>query len=283
MATSPERKKWKTMAAEDRIAAVNTLLVLHPRFRDAVNLLKRCHEDSRRSAEPVCGALLGTSGVGKTTVIDHYRRSFPVEETETATRQRVLKVTLQPNAKPKGIAADILFALRDPAWSSGTVQTLTNRAVHLLEHCGVELIILDEFHHLFDSERSRVMTQAAQWLKVLIVNTRIPVVVSGMPEATYVLNAEHTERRFKDRLTFRCFNWRTQPGRREFCGMLKKLDDTNGTAGDFSEISAAANLAGMAAFIFVMRAGEKSNRGVAGLHGSLSFSLAGPFLEACAL
>jgi hypothetical protein len=60
---------------------------------------------------------------------------------------------------------------------------------------------------------------------VLIVNTRIPVVVSGMPEATYVLNAEHTERRFKDRLVFRCFNWRTQPGRREFRGMLRKLDD----------------------------------------------------------
>jgi hypothetical protein len=225
MASSPDRTKWKTMAAEDRIAAVNTLLVLHPRFRDAVNLLKRCHEDSRRSAEPLCGALLGNSGVGKTSVIDHYRRSFPVEETESATRQRVLTVTLQPNAKPKGIAADILFALRDPAWSVGTVPTLTNRAVSLLDHCGVELIILDEFHHLFDSERARVMTQAAQWLKVLIVNTRIPVVVSGMPEATYVLNAEHTERRFKDRLVFRCFNWRTQPGRREFRGMLRKLDD----------------------------------------------------------
>ena len=71
------------MAAEERIAAVNTLLVLHPRFRDAVNLLKRCHEDSRISAEPICGALLGASGVGKTTVIDHYRRSFPAEETDT--------------------------------------------------------------------------------------------------------------------------------------------------------------------------------------------------------
>jgi len=57
--------------------------------------------------------------------------------------------------------------------------------------------------------------------------------------------------------------------------------DTNGTAGEFAEISAAANLAGMAAFVFVMRAGEKSNRGLAGLHGSLSFSLAGPFLEGC--
>ncbi|MFT5328162.1 MAG: hypothetical protein ACI8P0_006074, partial [Planctomycetaceae bacterium] len=34
--------------------------------------------------------------------------------------------------------------------------------------------------------------------------------------------------------------------------------EMNGTAGDFAEISAAANLAGMAAFVFVMRAGEKS-------------------------
>lgn len=223
---SADRKKWRTVAAEERIRFVNTLLVLHPRFREAVNLLKLCHEESRTADEPMCGALLGTSGVGKTTVINHYCRSFPSEETETATRQPVVKVTLQPEATPKGIAADILFVLGDPAWSSGTVQTLTNRAVGLLDHCGVELIILDEFHHLFDSDRSRVMTKAAQWLKVLIVNTRIPVVVSGMPEATYALNAEHTERRFKERLTFGCFNWRTQAGRREFCGMLKKLDDS---------------------------------------------------------
>jgi hypothetical protein len=61
---------------------------------------------------------------------------------------------------------------------------------------------------------------------VLIVNTGIPVVVCGMPEAEYVLSAEHTERRFKERLTLRCFTWRTTPGQREFCAMLKKLDET---------------------------------------------------------
>ena len=145
---------------------------------------------------------------------------------KTATRQPVLKVTLQPDARPKGIAADLLLALGDPAWSSGTVQTLTNRAVRLLRHCGVELIVMDEFHHLFDADRAKVMTKASQWLKVLIVNTGVPVVVCGMPEAEYVLRAEHTERRFKERLTLRCFNWRTAKGRREFCGMLKKLDET---------------------------------------------------------
>ena len=215
-ATGPptdDRTKWLGVSAAERIALAQKLIVLHPRFRDAVSLLERCHQSFAQPGEPACGALLGTSGVGKTSVVDHYSKLYAPYETETETRRPVLKVTLQPDARPKGIAADILLALGDPAWSSGTVQTLTNRAVRLLSRCGVQLIVFDEFHHLFDLERARVMTKAAQWLKVLIVNTRIPVVVCGMPEAEHVLRAEHTERRFKERLTLRCFTWRTPAGR----------------------------------------------------------------------
>ena len=62
---------------------------------------------ANRSAVPC----LGASGVGKTSVVDHYRKLHPPAETETATRQPVLKVTLQPDARPKGIAADMLLAL----------------------------------------------------------------------------------------------------------------------------------------------------------------------------
>ena len=221
-----DRRQWRNCPAEERLAYASKLIVLHPRFREAVALLEHCHTGSKHSGEPLCGALMGTSGVGKTSVVDHYRRLHPTQETETATRQPVLKVTLQPDARPKGIAADLLLALGDPAWARGTVQTLTNRAVKLLRHCGVELIVMDEFHHLFDMDRAKVMTKASQWLKVLIVNTGIPVVVCGMPEAEYVLSAEHTERRFKQRLTLRCFTWRTPQGQREFCGMLKKLDES---------------------------------------------------------
>ncbi len=221
-----DRRDWAKVPVSERIAYTHRLIILHPRFREAVALLENCHQASRQTSEPICGALLGASGVGKTSVVDHYYRLHPAQDTETATRQPVLKVTLQPDARPKGIAADLLLALGDPAWSSGTVQTLTNRAVRLLKHCGVELIVLDEFHHLFDMDRAKVMTKASQWLKVLVVNTRIPVVVCGMPEAEYVLSAEHTERRFKLRLTLRFFTWRTPQGKKEFCGMLKRLDES---------------------------------------------------------
>jgi len=224
--TADDRAKWRSVPIAERIAMAQKLIVLHPRFRDAVGLLERCHQSFAQPGEPACGALLGASGVGKTSVVEHYFKLHPPYETDTETRQPILKVTLQPDARPKGIAADILLALGDPAWSSGTVQSLTSRAVKLLARSGVELIVFDEFHHLFDMERARVMTKAAQWLKVLIVNTRIPVVVCGMPEAEHVLRAEHTERRFKERLTLRCFTWRTPAGRQEFCGMLKRLDAT---------------------------------------------------------
>lgn len=224
--SSPDRSAWREVPLSERIDRANKLLVLHPRFREAVALLERCHQSFHQAGEPECGALLGASGVGKTSVVQHYCRTHPAEETETATRQPVIKVTLQPEARPKGIAADLLLALRDPAWCSGTVQSLTSRAVRLLQRCGVELIVFDEFHHLFDMDRAKVMTKAAQWLKVLIVNTGIPVVVCGMPEAEHVLRAEHTERRFKQRVALHCFTWRTPAGRKEFCGMLKKLDLT---------------------------------------------------------
>ena len=225
-AEAMNRSHWRNTPAAERIVLANKLLVLHPRFREAVDVLKRCHQSKSHGGEPDCGAILGVSGTGKTSVVDHYIRQHPRTETETATQQPVLKVTLQPDARPKGIAADILLALEDPAWSSGTVQTLTNRAVKLLKRCGVELIVFDEFHHLFDMDRLKVMTKASQWVKVLIVNTGIPIVVCGMPESEHVLRAEHTERRFKERQTLDCFTWRTAAGRREFCGMLKKLDES---------------------------------------------------------
>ncbi|MDP6720865.1 MAG: hypothetical protein QGF59_19525, partial [Pirellulaceae bacterium] len=58
---SRERRRWKMAPIEERIVLANKLLVLHPRFREAVNVLKRCHESRGRGGEPLCGAILGAS------------------------------------------------------------------------------------------------------------------------------------------------------------------------------------------------------------------------------
>ena len=69
--TVDDRTKWRSVPIAERIALAQKLIVLHPRFRDAVALLERCHQSFAQPGEPACGALLGTSGVGKTSVVDH--------------------------------------------------------------------------------------------------------------------------------------------------------------------------------------------------------------------
>jgi hypothetical protein len=46
--------------------------------------------------------------------------------------------------------------------------------------CQVELVILDDFHHLIDKETNRILEQVSDWLKVLIKETNIPFLVVGI-------------------------------------------------------------------------------------------------------
>ena len=39
-----DRREWRQRPTAERVAYANKLLVLHPRFREAVALLERCHQ-----------------------------------------------------------------------------------------------------------------------------------------------------------------------------------------------------------------------------------------------
>jgi len=91
-----DRREWRQRPMAERIAYANKLLVLHPRFREAVALLDRCHQSSKQAGEPVCGAILGSSGVGKTSVVDHYRRLHAPRETDTASESCAAELSNAP-------------------------------------------------------------------------------------------------------------------------------------------------------------------------------------------
>ena len=117
-----DRREWRQRPTAERIAYANKLLVLHPRFREAVALLERCHQSSKQAGEPICGAILGSSGVGKTSVVDHYRRLHPPRETDTANCQPVLTGTLQPVwKKGTGLACSVCV-IKIVKWQVDTVR-----------------------------------------------------------------------------------------------------------------------------------------------------------------
>ena len=79
-----------------------------------------------------------------------------------------------------------------------TANKKSSRAYDLLAACKVELIVLDEFHHFIDRESQRVLRNVCDWLKNLILNTRIPVVLFGLPESKRILKVDNSQlsRRF---------------------------------------------------------------------------------------
>ncbi len=167
-----ETQSWLTHA--------NTALIRYPRFKALHQDMRECQELSRLSNEPCCLSLEGVTGAGKSTLVRDYAALFPRVEESTGTRVPVFYVETPSPVTVKGMAATMLAQLGDPAAHYGALWAMNFRLVRLMKACQVELVILDDFHHLIDKETNRILEQVSDWLKVLIKETNIPFLVVGI-------------------------------------------------------------------------------------------------------
>ena len=167
-----EIRTWLTQA--------NTALIRYPRFKALHQDMRECQELSRLSNEPCCLSLEGVTGAGKSTLVRDYAALFPRAEEPSGTRVPVFYVETPSPVTVKGMAATMLAQLGDPAAHYGALWAMNFRLVRLMKACQVELVILDDFHHLIDKETNRILEQVSDWLKVLIKETNIPFLVVGI-------------------------------------------------------------------------------------------------------
>ena len=125
-------------------------------------------------------ALEGLTGAGKSTLMRAYTAGFPRRETRDGTCIPVFYLETPSPATVKTMASAMLESLGDPAAHLGTIGPLNSRLIKLLKACEVELVILDDFQHLIDTETDRILAKVSDWLKVLIKETGIPFLVVGI-------------------------------------------------------------------------------------------------------
>lgn len=122
----------------------------------------------------------------------------------------------------------MLEALGDPAADKGAVSSITLRLRKYLKDCEVKLIILDEFQHFDDRQSRNVLKIISDWLKNLINQTHLPIVLVGMPGCESVLETpgnEQLKRRFSSREEIAPFAWDSPDHINEFRQLLKRIDD----------------------------------------------------------
>jgi hypothetical protein len=178
--TSPQIAAMNETAASSAIEHVHSVFIFYPRLKELHAEICRCQQLSKMAGEPQCMALEGMTGTGKTTLMRRFTSAFPRGETRYGTTIPVFYLETPSPATVKIMASAMLEQLGDPAAHIGTIGSLNSRLIHLLKACQVELVILDDFHHLIDTETDRVLAKVSDWLKVLIKETGIPFLVVGI-------------------------------------------------------------------------------------------------------
>jgi energy-coupling factor transporter ATP-binding protein EcfA2 len=185
-------------------------VIHYPRFNELHEDIQMCQELSLSAGEPQCMALEGRPGTGKTTLVTIYAKAFPRYETAEGTKIPIFYLETPSPVTVKGMAARMLEVLGDPAAHKGTLWAMNSWLVHYLkEACQVQLVILDDFHHLIDKETNRILETVSDWLKVLIKETNVPFLVVGIEgKVEQILKAnEQLSRLFAVREKLQPFQW----------------------------------------------------------------------------
>jgi hypothetical protein len=180
--SSPE-PTWKTLTDAERYSIIEQILIMHKGFTDLLAELDYCNRYSQSSSthNPPCLAILGETGAGKTTLVQEWlaRNCQTRSQTPLGSHIPYLYVSVPAKASIKGTAAAFLATLGDPNPGRGTQWNMVTRLHALLKRCQVRMIFVDEFQHILDRETQRVLNAVTDFLKDIINQSTIPMILIG--------------------------------------------------------------------------------------------------------
>ncbi len=214
----PDPGERRDMTKAQRIDMVEHLLLHHARFNTLLARIDYCARfgGEIKTKNPPCLAILGNTGAGKTTLIDAWLEKAPLRtmETDEGTIIPYLYVLVPSSPKKKGAVSAFLRALHDPNPSRGTEWDMISRVHRLIKRCKVQVIFVDEFQHLRDKDTQKVVHAIADFLKDVINQSHIPMILTGkLGEAESILMANsQLDRRVGTPLVLEPFEWdRSRP------------------------------------------------------------------------
>lgn len=200
---------------------VATTLIPHTAFNAAAKRISQCCRFGIRSNDPVCLAVVGESRTGKSRLLEECSAAFPSRRDADGIVMPVLGVSTPSKPTVKGLAADMLKAIGDPRYAEGTEIAKTARLHRLMKEIGTRVLLIDEFQHFVDKGTNQVMHHVADWLKILVDETKVVLIVSGLPSCRQVIDQnEQLAGRFLAPLLLPRFNWTDDDLRDEFLAIL---------------------------------------------------------------
>ena len=217
----------KITSTEDLYTLVDRSLIPHTQFEHAVSRVEQCLRAMQHCVDPIGLAIVGESRTGKSRVLEHFESCHPPRRAENGREVPFLRVKVPSKPTVKGLVTLLLYKLGDPAYDKGTEIAKTIRLIVLLDKARTRVLALDEFQHFFDKGTRKVQHHVADWLKVLVDDARVGLIVTGLPTCLSVIEQnEQLAGRFMAPVHLPRFDWRNENDRAEFTGILVGMGDT---------------------------------------------------------
>lgn len=206
---------------------VDNVLVPHTAFETAKKRIQLHFEASRDSEEPICVALVGESRTGKSRVLEHIENMYPQYRSEDGRKIPILRIKTPSKPTVKGLVETFLYAIGDPLWRNrGSEIEKTDRLLTLLKKTGTTMVMVDEFQHFYDKTSHKVQHHVSDWLKILVDEAKLALVVAGLPSCMAVIDQnEQLRGRFAGVMNMPRFDWFDEVQQGEFVATLEAFQE----------------------------------------------------------
>jgi len=173
--------------------------VHYPRAGHVLQILNRLLEHPRTTRMPSI-AIYGDSGMGKTMIMEKFRREHPPLFDGAAGVERTRVLALQMAGKPgeRRLYAQILTALGAPQSPRAAVVDLEQVALRLMRAVDIQVLVLDEVHNIL-AGTFREQRIVLNTLRYLSNELKISLVCFGVKEAREAISGDvQLARRFEE-------------------------------------------------------------------------------------
>lgn len=201
---------------------IEGMLVPHDAFINATKYLDQGFDVAETIRDSIGLFIIGESRTGKTRLLEDFRAAHSAYRTQEGLIVPVLHVEVPSKPTVKGLVSEILSVLGDPLADKGTEQQITRRLLKYLKRCKTRVLILDEIQNFVDKSAGfSVIFHMSDWLKSLLNQAKIVIVIAGLPYGDAVFGKnEQLRGRFTNFIHLPRFDWKDNDLRNQFLGLL---------------------------------------------------------------